>query len=79
MTFPVTVEYYDQRAKIYRPAKNFPHYRVAFKIAGQRRMLTFGSYSAAKAAADEKVKELHNGSGVSSNQASLKACWNAMR
>jgi integrase len=61
VTFPVTVEFYDQRAKIYRPAKNFPHYRVAFKVAGQRRMLTFGTYSEAKKAADEKMKELHKG------------------
>jgi hypothetical protein len=41
--FPVTVEFYDQRAKVYAPAKNFPFYRVAFKVAGKRRMLTFGT------------------------------------
>ena len=46
--FPVTVEFYDQRAKVYAPAKNFPFYRVAFKVAGKRRMLTFGSYGEAK-------------------------------
>jgi len=61
VTFPVTVEYYDQRAKVYAPAKNFPFYRVAFKVAGKRRMLTFGSYSEAKEAAEAKVKELHKG------------------
>jgi integrase len=61
VTFPVKVEYYDQRAKIYRPASNFPFYRVAFKVAGKRRMLTFGSYGEAKTAAEAKVKELHKG------------------
>jgi integrase len=61
VTFPVTVEHYDQRAKIYRPAKGFPFYRAAFKVDGKRRMLTFGSYSEAKAAAEAKVKELHKG------------------
>ena len=61
VTFPVKVEYYEQRAKIYRPAANFPFYRVAFKVAGKRRMLTFGSYGEAKAAAEAKVKELHKG------------------
>ena len=61
MTFPVTIEHYDQRAKIYRPAKNFAFYRVAFKVAGKRRMLTFGTYTEAKTAAEEKVKELHKG------------------
>ena len=61
VTFPVKVEYYDQRAKIYRPASNFPFYRVAFKVAGKRRMLTFGTYTEAKTAAESKVKELHKG------------------
>ena len=59
--FPVTVEFYDQRAKVYAPAKDFPFYRVAFKVAGKRRMLTFGSYGEAKKAAEHKVKELHKG------------------
>ena len=61
VTFPATVTHYEQRAKIYRPGANFPFYRVAFKVAGQRRMMTFASYSEAKAAAEAKVKELHNG------------------
>ena len=51
--FPVTVEYYDQRAKIYTPAKGFPFYRVAFRVAGKRRMLTFATYGEAKKAAEE--------------------------
>jgi hypothetical protein len=59
--FPVTVEYYDQRAKVYAPANNFPFYRVAFKVAGKRRMLTFSNYGEAKKAAEDKVKELHKG------------------
>jgi hypothetical protein len=61
VTFPVTVEYYDQRAKVYAPARNFAFYRVAFKVAGKRRMLTFGTYGEAKKAAEDKVKELHKG------------------
>src|SRR5580692_5321740 len=48
VTFPVTIEYYEQRAKIYRPAKEIPFYGVAFKVAGSRRMLTFGSCGEAK-------------------------------
>ena len=61
MRFPVTVEFYDQRAKVYAPAKNFAFYRVAFKVDGKRRMLTFGTYSEAKTTAEAKVKELHKG------------------
>jgi integrase len=59
--FPVTIEFYDQRAKVYAPAKNFAFYRVAFKVDGKRRMLTFGTYTEAKTAAEAKVKELHKG------------------
>jgi len=61
VTFPVTVEYHGQQAKIYRPGKKFPFYRIAYKVAGKRRMATFGSYSEAKEAAEKKVKELHGG------------------
>jgi integrase len=59
--FPVSVKYYDQLAKIYRPAKGFPHYRVAFKVAGKRKMITFTTYGEAKEAAEAKVKDLHKG------------------
>ncbi len=31
VTFPVTVGHKGQRAKIYRPAKDFPFYRISFK------------------------------------------------
>ena len=59
--FPVVVKFREQKAKIYRPAQNFPFYRVAFKVAGKRRMLTFSSYGEAKTAAEAKVKELQKG------------------
>jgi integrase len=61
VTFPVKVEYRGQRAKIYAPAKGFDYYRVSFRTAGKRRMLTFGTYSEAKQAAEDKVRELHRG------------------
>ena len=76
VTFPVTVEFYDQRAKVYAPAKNFPFYRVAFKVAGKRRMLTFGSYGEAKTAAEKKVKELHK--GQQSSALTAKQAQNAL-
>jgi len=61
VTFPVTIEFKDKRAKIYKPAKGFPFYRIAFTVAGKRKMLTFGSYGEAKEAAEEKLRELHKG------------------
>jgi len=57
----VKVEYRGQRAKIYAPAKGFDYYRVSFRTAGRRRMLTFGTYSEARQAAEDKVRELHQG------------------
>jgi hypothetical protein len=48
-------------AKIYRPAKNFPHYRVAFWLDGRRKMMTFGTYGEAKVAAEAKLREIHKG------------------
>jgi hypothetical protein len=37
--FPVKIKFRDLTATIYRPAKGFPFYRLAFKVAGKRRML----------------------------------------
>ena len=59
--FPVTVDYKGQKAKIYRPAKNFAFYRVCFRMAGKRKMLTFSTYAEAHAAAKQKVRDIHNG------------------
>ncbi|MEI6195271.1 MAG: hypothetical protein WCS42_13175, partial [Verrucomicrobiota bacterium] len=61
MTFPVTVEFKKLEAKIYRPAKNFPFYRVALLVDGKRKMMTFASYGEAKTAAEKKLREIHKG------------------
>ena len=60
--FPVTIRHRSGRAKIYRPAGKFNYYRVAFTVAGKRRMQTFASYPAAKAAAERIVRDAANGS-----------------
>src|ERR1035438_3190840 len=59
--FPVKIKFRDLTATIYRPAKGFPFYRLAFKVVGKRRMVTFSAYGEAKAAAEKKLRELHNG------------------
>jgi hypothetical protein len=59
--FPVKIKFRDLTATIYRPAKGFPFYRLAFKVAGKRRMLTYSAYREAKAAAEKKLRELHHG------------------
>ena len=58
---PVTIEFYDQRAKVHEPAKNLPFHRVVLKGAAKRRMLTFGRNGKGNKASEEMVKELHKG------------------
>jgi hypothetical protein len=60
--FPVTIRHRTSKAKIYRPAGKFNYYRVAFAVAGKRRMQTFANYPAAKAAAERIVRDAANGS-----------------
>ena len=51
-------------ATIYAKCKGRDSYRVAWQVAGQRRMASFPSYSLAKRHADELVKDLAKGSQV---------------
>jgi hypothetical protein len=60
--FPVTIRHRTSKAKIYRPAEKFNYYRVAFAVAGKRRMQTFANYPAAKAAAERIVRDAADGS-----------------
>jgi integrase len=60
--FPVTIRHRSSKAKIYRPAGKFNYYRVAYTVAGKRRMQTFANYPAAKAAAERVVRDVANGS-----------------
>ncbi len=62
MRFPVTIRHRTSKAKIYRPAGKFNYYRVAFTVAGKRRMQTFANYPDAKAAAERIVRDAANGS-----------------
>ena len=71
MRFPVTIRHRSSKAKIYRPAGKFAYYRVAYTVAGKRRMQTFAAYSDAKAAAERIVREAASGSqaaGLSASQ-----------
>ena len=43
MRFPVTIRHRSSTAKIYPPAGKFNYYRVAFTVAGKRRMQTFAA------------------------------------
>jgi hypothetical protein len=56
--FPVTIRHRTSKAKIYRRAGKFNYYRVAFAVAGKRRMQTFANYPAA----ERIVRDAANGS-----------------
>jgi integrase len=49
-------------ATIYGKSCNYPRYRLAYYVAGKRRLRTFNTYSEAKAEADRLVKDLASGS-----------------
>nr|MBP9902539.1 hypothetical protein [Verrucomicrobiota bacterium] len=62
MRFPVTIRHRSAQAKIYAPGKKFPHYRIAYPVAGKRQMRTFPTYTAARKAAKRIVRDLAKGS-----------------
>jgi integrase len=63
--FPKRIAYRGKTlAVIYGKSKGRDSYRVAWHVAGQRRMASFPSYSLAKGHADALVKELAKGSQV---------------
>jgi integrase len=69
--FPVTIRHRSSKAKIYAPAGKFAYYRLAYTVAGKRRMQTFAAYSDARQAGERLVRELANGSqaaGLSASQ-----------
>ena len=69
--FPVTIKHRGSKAKIYAPARNFPYYRLAYTVAGKRRVQTFAAYSDARQAGERLVRDLATGSqaaGLSASQ-----------
>jgi len=63
--YPKRIKYRGKvLATIYGKCKGRDSYRVAWQVAGQRRMASFPSYSLAKRHADGLVKDLAKGSQV---------------
>ena len=65
MRFPRIIRHRKAEVTIYGKKKNYPFYRIAYRIAGKRKMEHFAKYSEAKTAAETKAEEIHNGSVVS--------------
>ena len=62
MKFPRTIRHRKGECKIYGKKPNYPFYRVAWYVNGQRRVKAFANYSAAKTFADDLVTDLSTGS-----------------
>jgi hypothetical protein len=65
MRFPKRIRHRGQvLATIYGKSKSYAAYRLAWRVAGKRRMERFQTYSEAKRRGDALVKELAQGSHV---------------
>jgi integrase len=62
MKFPVVIRHRGQKAKIYGKTPAYPFYRLAYKAAGKRHVRSFKTYSEAKQAGDQIVRDLAQGS-----------------
>jgi hypothetical protein len=60
--FPKAIRYRRIEATIYGKKPNYPFYRLACYVAGKRVTRSFKSYGEAKTEAEQKVREIANGS-----------------
>jgi len=61
--FPKRIEHRGRTlATIYGKSKSYPFYRLSAYVAGKRRLTSYGTYSEAKSAADQLVRDLAQGS-----------------
>jgi integrase len=70
MKFPVTIRHRASKAKIYAPGGKFAYYRLAYTVAGKRKMQTFTAYADARQAGERLVRDLANGSQAAGFSAS---------
>lgn len=61
MRFPVKVKYRGAIAKIYRKTSAYGFYRVAARIGGKRKVVSFREYGQAKAYAERVVRDIYHG------------------
>jgi hypothetical protein len=60
--FPKVIRHRKAECKIYGKQPDYPFYRVAWYVTGQRRVKQFATYSKEKELADALVKDLAKGS-----------------
>ncbi len=62
MRFPKIIRYRRIEATIYGRKPNYPFYRIAYYVAGKRRVRHFKTYQEAKDEAEAKIREIADGS-----------------
>jgi len=62
MKFPRSIRFRRNEVKIYGKKPNYPFYRIAYRVAGKRHLRNFSKYGDALKAAEDKVRELADGS-----------------
>ncbi len=68
--FPQVIRHRRVEATIYGKSTHYPRYRLAYYVAGQRRLRAFETYGDAKTEAERIVRELANGSQATALSAS---------
>jgi hypothetical protein len=67
LKFPMVVKYRNVQAKIYRKSKRYPFYRLAFAAEGKRRVRTFKTLAAVRAAAKGIVRQIAKGNAAAAS------------
>ena len=62
MKFPQVIRHRKAEATIYGKSRHYQRYRLAYYVAGQRILRSFGTYSEAKTDAERIVRDLADGS-----------------
>jgi len=60
--FPQIIRHRKVEATIYGKSEHYPRYRLAYYVAGQRKLRTFATYGEAKTEAERIVREVAGGS-----------------
>jgi hypothetical protein len=77
--FPKVIRFRRIEATIYGKKPNYPFYRLTYYVAGKRATRSFKSYGEAKTEAEQKVREIADGSQANSHAARSTPCQSLSR
>jgi hypothetical protein len=59
--FPGTLKHRREKATIYGKSRSYPYYRLAYRVTGKRRVVSFAKYAEARAEGERVIRELAEG------------------